>query len=81
MILHLATRLNRLERSRGMNVICTTCHDAGIWVAHYENDPTPALAPAPGRYGCPECGRCNTITVRYVAPTMPTCITTTGALS
>ncbi len=66
MISHLVTRLNRLERSHGLNVICTTCQDAGLWVAHYENDTQSKIRV------CPECGRCNIINVCYVAPPLPT---------
>ena len=67
MISHLATRLNRLEQSRGPKDACSMCHDAGIWVTRYEDNPEPA----PGNCGCPECGRYNGVTIRYVAPPLP----------
>ncbi len=63
---YLVTRLNRLERSRGLNIICTTCQDAGLWVSCNENDSDSEI------HGCPECGRSNIITISYVSPPLPT---------
>ena len=65
MISHLTTRLNRLERTHYPKDACTMCHDAGIWVAHYESDPEQEI------HGCPECGRFNLISVVYEPVPLP----------
>ncbi len=63
----LTSRLDRLERQRMPEKICSICRGQGRWVTIY-NDKNNAESDI---VGCPECGRVNLITVTYTDVPLP----------